>query len=85
MSPRSPPKRRKAGPEGAAETEPNDQRKFRNARLFTYEKVLALGPYRLAHSNSYLTIAPVFNVGKSIVIEAVQEVAVNGLALVCMR
>jgi len=34
--------------------------------------------YRLAHGNSYLTIAPVFNVEKSTVIEAVQDV-VNGL------
>ena len=33
------------------------------------EKVLALGLYRLAHGNSYLTIAPVFNVGKSTVID----------------
>ena len=42
------------------------------------EKVLALGLYRLAHGNSYSTIAPVFNVGKATVIEAVQDV-VNGL------
>jgi len=42
------------------------------------EKVLALGLYRLAHGNSYSTIGPVFNVGKSTVIEAVQDV-VNGL------
>ena len=42
------------------------------------EKVLAMGLYRLAHGNSYSTIAPVFNVGKSTVIEAVQDV-VNGL------
>ena len=41
-------------------------------------KVLALGLYRLAHGNSYSTIAPVFNVGKATVIEAVQDV-VNGL------
>ena len=38
------------------------------------EKVLALGIYRLAHGNSYVTIGPVFNVGKSTVIEAVQDV-----------
>ena len=42
------------------------------------ERVLALGLYRLAHGNSYSTIAPVFNVGKATVIEAVQDV-VNGL------
>ena len=42
------------------------------------EKVLALGLYRLAHGNSYSTTGPVFNVGKSTVIEAVQDV-VNGL------
>ena len=41
-------------------------------------KVLALGLYRLAHGNSYSTIGPVFNVGKSTVIEAVQDV-VKGL------
>ena len=41
-------------------------------------KVLALGLYRLAHGNSYSTIGPIFNVGKSTVIEAVQDV-VNGL------
>ena len=40
--------------------------------------MLALGLYRLAHGNSYSTIGPVFNVGKSTVIEAVQDV-VNGL------
>ena len=42
------------------------------------QKVLALGLYRLAHGNSYSSIAPVFNVGKSTAIEAVQDV-VNGL------
>lgn len=42
------------------------------------QKVLALGLYRLAHGNSYSSIAPVFNVGKLTVIEAVQDV-VNGL------
>ena len=42
------------------------------------QKVLALGLYRLAHGNSYSSIGPVFNVGKSTVIEAVQDVA-NGL------
>ena len=41
-------------------------------------KVLALGLYRLAHGNSYSSIGLVFNVGKSTVIEAVQDVA-NGL------
>ena len=38
------------------------------------EKILAIGLYRLAHGNSYVSIAPVFNVGKSTVIEAVQDV-----------
>ena len=37
-------------------------------------KILAIGLYRLAHGNSYLTIGPAFNVGKSAVIEAVQDV-----------
>ena len=40
--------------------------------------MLALGLYRLAHGNSYSTIAPVFNVGKVTVIGQVQDV-VNGL------
>ena len=37
-------------------------------------KILAIGLYRLAHGNSYLTIGPAFNVGKSTVMEAVQDV-----------
>ena len=38
------------------------------------EKVLALGLFRLAHGNSYISIAPAMNVGKStLVIEAVQD------------
>ena len=37
------------------------------------QKILAIGLYRLAHGNSYVPIAPVFNVGKSTVIEAVQD------------
>lgn len=40
----------------------------------TPEKLLAMGLYRLAHGNSYITIGPNFNVGKSTVIEAVQDV-----------
>lgn len=40
----------------------------------TPEKLLALGLYRLAHGNSYIMIGPNFNVGKSTVIEAVQDV-----------
>ena len=39
------------------------------------EKVLALGLFRLAHGNSYISIAPAMNVGKSTVIEAIQDVA----------
>lgn len=42
------------------------------------EKVLAIGLYRLAHGNSYVTIGPALNVGKSTVVEAVQDV-VNAL------
>ena len=38
------------------------------------EKVLAIGLYRLSHGNSYVSIGPTFNVGKSTVIEAVQDV-----------
>ena len=39
------------------------------------KKVLALGLFRLAHGNSYISIAPAMNVGKStLVIEAVQDV-----------
>jgi len=38
------------------------------------EKVLAIGLYRLAHGNSYVTIGAAFGVGKSTVIEAVQDV-----------
>ena len=38
------------------------------------EKILVIGLYGLAHGNSYVSIAPVFNVGKSTVIEAVQDV-----------
>ena len=38
-------------------------------------KILAIGLYRfIAHGNSYLTIGPTFTVGKSTVIEAVQDV-----------
>lgn len=42
------------------------------------EEVLALELYRLSHGNSYLSTGPTFNVGKSTVIEAVQDV-VNAL------
>ena len=38
------------------------------------EKILAIGLCRLAHSNLYVSIAPVFNIGKSTVIEAIQDV-----------
>ena len=38
------------------------------------EKVLALGIYRLAHGNSYVSMGPVFDVGKGTVIEAVLDV-----------
>ena len=40
--------------------------------------MLAIGLYRLSHGNSYVSIGPTFNVGKSTVIEAVQDV-VNAL------
>ena len=42
------------------------------------EKVLAIGLFRLAHGNSYVSIGPAMNVGKSTVVEAVQDV-VNAL------
>ena len=48
-----------------------------NTRLrdcITPEKVLALGLYRLAHGNSYESIGPNFNVGRSTVLEVVQDV-----------
>ena len=38
------------------------------------EKILAIGLYRLAHGNAYVTIGPNFNVGKTTVIEAVEDV-----------
>ena len=38
------------------------------------EKVFALGFYRLAHGNSYENIGPNFNVERSTVLEAVQDV-----------
>ena len=38
------------------------------------EKVLALGLFRLAHGNSCIGISPAMNVGKSIAIEAVEDV-----------
>ena len=38
------------------------------------EKILALSLYRLAHGNSYESIGPVFNVGRSTVLEAVPDV-----------
>ena len=38
------------------------------------EKVLAIGLHRLGHGNSYVSIGPTFNIGKSTVIEAVQDV-----------
>ena len=40
----------------------------------TPEKVLALGLYHLVHGNSYENIGPNFNVGRSTVLEAVQDV-----------
>lgn len=42
------------------------------------EKVLAIGLYGLSHGNSYVSIGPTFNVGKSTVIGVVQDV-VNAL------
>ena len=38
------------------------------------EKVLALGLYCLARGNSYESIGPNFNVGRSTVLEAIQDV-----------
>lgn len=37
------------------------------------EKVLAIGLYRLAHGSMYVSLAPAFSVGKSTVVEAVQD------------
>ena len=37
-------------------------------------KVLAIGLYRLAHGNSYISMAPTFCIGESTAIEAVQDV-----------
>lgn len=45
------------------------------------EKVLALGICRLARGNSYVSVGPVVNVGKSTVIEAVQGVVAALLEL----
>ena len=42
------------------------------------EKVLAIGLHRLGRGSSYVPIGPTFNVGKSTVIEAVQDV-INAL------
>ena len=53
----------------------------KNTRLRDYiapEKVLALGLYRQAHGNSSEGIGPNFNVGRSTVLEAVQDI-VEGL------
>lgn len=43
-------------------------------RCIPPEKILALGLFRLAQGETYLTIGPDFNVGKSTVVEAVQDV-----------
>ena len=43
-------------------------------RLISPEKILAIGLYLLAHGNSHLKIGQTFNVGKSVVIEAAQDV-----------
>lgn len=50
--------------------------RFRNC--IPPEKVLAIGLFRLAHGNSYISISPAMNVGKSTDFEAVQDV-VEGL------
>ena len=41
----------------------------------------ALGIFRLAHSDSYVSFGPVFNVGKCTVIKAVQDVVAALLEL----
>ena len=38
------------------------------------------GNIRLAHGNSYVSIGPIFNIGKSIVIEAIQEYVMAALS-----
>ena len=50
-------------------------------RCLPPEHVLAVGLYRLAHGNSYNTIGPVFNIGKTTVIQCVEDAveALNGL------
>ena len=53
---------------------PNLTRQDTNMRAcLPAAKVLAIGLYRLSHGNSYVSIGPAFNVGKSTVIEAVQD------------
>ena len=37
------------------------------------EKVLAIGLYRLGHGNSYVSIGPTFNVGKSTETETLRQ------------
>ena len=49
--------------------------RFRNSVPPEIQKVLALALFRLAHGNSYISIVPAMNVGKSTVIEAVQDQA----------
>jgi len=38
------------------------------------EKILAIGLHRLGHGSSYVAIGPNFNVGRSTVLEAVEDV-----------
>jgi len=40
----------------------------------TPEKVLAIGLHRLVHGSTYVSLAPAFSVGKTTVIEAVQDI-----------
>ena len=40
----------------------------------TPEKVLAIGLYRLTHRSAYVSLALAFSVGKTTVIEAVQDI-----------
>ena len=50
--------------------------RFRNSVPPEIQKVLALALFRLAHGNSYISIAPAMNVGKlTVIAEAVQDQA----------
>ena len=43
-------------------------------KCISLENILAIGLHRLGHGSSYLAIGPTFNVGRSTVLEVVQDV-----------